>query len=132
MFKHNDEPRDEFLDTVQDIISCISYKDPEIWHIRAARDLTDPAGRVYIQIHHWRRDSTAANQYQAGWGQGGKRYLSPHMVEGEIVRQVFSALLAYEEHEVREWFKWNDRAVFGPHISVAALWEVSGRLEVRE
>jgi hypothetical protein len=30
-----------------------------------------------------------------------------------------------EEHETREVFRYRGRAIFGPHLSVEALWEIA-------
>ncbi len=54
------------------------------------------------------------------------------MTRGEIVRTALMAVLAVEEHEARERFLWRGRAVFGPHLSLEALWESAERLEKRE
>ena len=125
---------DNFLATVQEIVSRIDYRSDD-YCIEVARDRTDPDGRVFTQIRHWRPDAVTG---EMAWGNGGKRYLSPHMTESEIVRGIFAQALGYEEHEVREFFKWRPKdsgeylAVFGPHISVGALWDVADKLDVRE
>lgn len=62
---------------------------------------------------------------------GGKRYLSPHMVESELVRLVFGATQAFQEHELREGFTYKGKRVFGPHISMAALLEAANDVEMR-
>lgn len=120
---------DGFMNRVLDLVSRISYKDEDDWELRVAYDLKgDPVGRVYLQVVHYRPDAVTGVM---GIGHGGKRYLSPHMVDGEIVRIAFNSFLAYEEHEVREFFKYQGRAVFGPHIDVNYLWRVADKLEVR-
>lgn len=56
---------------------------------------------------------------------GRKWWLSPHMTASEVVRTAFMACLAYEEHELREFFTWRGARVFGPHLDVEALVEVA-------
>ena len=38
-------------------------------------------------------------------GRGGVRWLHEHMSKSDVVRMAFGACLAYEEHEVREFFR---------------------------
>lgn len=54
-----------------------------------------------------------------------KWLLSDDMTEGELVQTAFMAVLAAQEHEAREFFKWKGRAVFGPHTDIENLWSVS-------
>lgn len=124
--------REVFLLRVQEIVSRIEYR-PE-YEIEVAIDKADRNGRVFLQVLHTRPDAMTG---RVGQGKGGKRYLSPHMTESEVVRVAFAACLAYEEHEVREFFRWTPgsgmpaRAVFGPHIGVAALYTSADQLDVR-
>lgn len=64
---------------------------------------------------------------------GRKWRLSPYMTRSEIVQTAFMAVLACEEHEAREAFKYMGAAVFGPHFSVDALVQLceQGKLDVR-
>lgn len=117
----------EFENRVQELVDEISYKDD--YFLDTQLDKNDPEGRIYIQVVCFRPDSTTKAR---GEGRGGKIYLSEHMTDSEIVRKAFQAFQAYEEHECREWFRYIGRQVFGPHISVQALWEVSERLDIRE
>jgi len=52
---------------------------------------------------------------------GRKFYLSEHMIESEIVQTGLMAVLAFEEHEARENFKYKGKRLFGPHIDVNSL-----------
>jgi hypothetical protein len=61
-----------------------------------------------------------------------KWYLSEHMVDGEVVQTAFMAALAAEEHECREFFKYKDKRVFGPHIRLEALMAACEDIEVRK
>ena len=56
---------------------------------------------------------------------GRKWRLSPHMMRSEIVQTCLAAVLAAEEHEAREQFRYRGRAIFGPHSSVDALWALA-------
>ncbi len=64
---------------------------------------------------------------------GRKWFLSPHMTRSEVVQTAFKAVMAWEEHEVREKFQYRGKAVFGPHFDVDALYAlaVSGKEDVR-
>ena len=63
---------------------------------------------------------------------GRKWFLSRHMTKGELIQTCLKAVLAAEEHEARERFKYKGRAVFGPHISIDALYQAAGHVTVRE
>lgn len=116
-----------WLNEVQDIVGRITYR-PDTYRFIVEVDKADPGGRVYVQIEHDRPDAFTG---EMGVGRGGKSYLSPHMTVSEIVRRCLGLALAYEEHEVREFFRYKGAQVFGPHIDVDALAEVAHRLDVR-
>ena len=52
---------------------------------------------------------------------GRKWRLSSHMTKGEIVQTAFAAVLAWEEHECREAFKYKGQSVFSPHYNIESL-----------
>lgn len=56
---------------------------------------------------------------------GRKWYISPHSILDEVVRTCFLAVVTAHEHEIRESFTFNDRVIFGPHLSINKLLEVS-------
>jgi hypothetical protein len=114
----------EFNERVKDIVSEISYKDNFEILVR----LDPESSRTYLQVQCWRPCSVTL---EMGYGRGGKVFLSPYMVDGEIVRKAFQAILAYEEHEVREFFKYKNAQVFGPHIHIDALVEAAQTTEYR-
>jgi hypothetical protein len=118
---------DEFEANVKGLVSTISYKPG--YTLLCKQDQKDPQGRLYLQVQCLRPDAITG---VPGVGRGGKIYLSEHMTQGEIIRKAFGLFMAYEEHECREFFKWDGRAVFGPHIDVQALWEVADRMETRD
>lgn len=97
------------------MVNAITYK--EGYEIRFAVT----GGRPYIQVYCTRPDSITG---EIGLGRGGEVYLSPLMTDSEIIRKCFGALLAYEEHECREWFRYCGKQIFGPHIHVAALMSI--------
>lgn len=109
-----------------DVLDEVTYKSG--YGLLLAKDKTDSAGRWYFQVECARPDIVTG---EIEIGRGGKAYLSPHMNVSELTRVVFGLFLAYEEHEAREFFRWRDRAIFGPHISSEALWEVATRMDYR-
>lgn len=108
------------------ILSDIKYKDG--YHFELKVDGPSD-GRWYVQISFLRPDIVTG---MPGWGKSGKRYVSQHMCKSEFVAMCMGAVLALEEHEAREMFKYRGRRIFGPHIDVDALWDVARRVEVRE
>lgn len=87
-------------------IDCASFPFPP-FHLGGGRD-----ERLYLQAQRRGR-------------RGRKWWLSRHMTLSEVVRTAFMALQAYEEHELREAFRFDGALVFGPHLSVEALRAVS-------
>lgn len=51
---------------------------------------------------------------------GRKWYISRHATPGEVLQTALRALLDLMEHEIREGFKVDGHAIYGPHISVDA------------
>lgn len=84
--------------------------------------------REYAQVRCWRPDTYTG---QWAWGAGGKGWLSPHMASNELIQMIFGLFKAYEEHETREWFRWNGRTVFGPHVPLVAAWTAAEHTEHR-
>lgn len=108
------------------ILLEITYKENYFFELKA----DGPSdGRHYVQISFLRPDIVTG---VLGWGRSGKRYVSEHMCKSEFVAMCMGAVLALEEHEAREMFRYRGRRIFGPHIDVDALWEVARRVEVRE
>lgn len=83
--------------------------------------------RAFMQITFAEIDP--ATGQSATWT-SRKWRLSPHMTDSEIVQTALKAVLTAEEHEARERFMYRGRAIFGPHISVDALWDLVGRGEL--
>ena len=49
--------------------------------------------------------------------------LSRWMVKSEVINTCFMAVMAAEEHEIRERFKYRGQAIYGPHYNVDVLAE---------
>jgi hypothetical protein len=54
----------------------------------------------------------------AEFNSGRKWRISYHACRGEVVQTAFTAVLAWFEHEVREAFLWQGRAIFQPHSNL--------------
>lgn len=100
-----------------------------IWNVVCRIDQKDENGRPYLQVQKWRPDSVTG-VYK--WGHGGKTYLSPHAPAREILGIIFYLFKAFDEHELREFFKYKGKALFGPHISLEALMAAADQLETRD
>lgn len=57
--------------------------------------------------------------------------LSLHMVPTEIVSTCFMATRSAVEHEMRENFRYKGKSIFGPHIDIETLVEMSDQVDVR-
>lgn len=78
------------------------------------------------------RESNGTYFLQINFAESGVRQscrkwiLSQWMTKSEIIQTAFKAVLAAEEHETREKFKYNGRAIFGPHFDVEQLYCLCG------
>jgi len=116
---------DTHLEEVKNIVADIRYKD---WTLRAERDNADENGRVFLQWVY--ADACVITGNTEEW-HCRKWYLSPHMLESEIVKTAFAAALAAEEHDTREKFSYKSIRLFNPHISLEAMMEAATRETTR-
>lgn len=89
-------------------------------------------GAVFLQTEGKVRDLTdPLNPGPKSWQRGGKRYVSEHAVDSEVVQCALRALLDFDEHETREAFLFDGVRLFGPHITLDALKSVADTTETR-
>lgn len=93
------------------IVEQITYKPG--WSIEVRRA---SAGYDYLVVAY---DGTGA--YGAEPWTGRRWPLSPHMTETEVVNTPLKAVLAAEEHETREQFRYAGVDLYSPHHSVQDL-----------
>jgi hypothetical protein len=111
------------LRELRKIVDEVEYRD---WDLVVREDGND--GRPYLQVQFVACDAVTRRTEE--WS-GRKWFLSPHMTRSEVVQTAFKAIMTAAEHEVRENFLWRDRAIFGPHLDVEALWAISTVLDER-
>ena len=111
-------------DRFRSVASTLSYRD---WVFHIGRD----QHRYFLQLKFVDADTTTLQPEQHS---GRKWLLSPHMTNSEIVQTAFKAVLTATEHEVREQFRYRDKAIFGPHYHVDELHAlcVQGKLDKRK
>ena len=122
---------------VREILDLITYDERYEFLVREQRSSQglDGAGGVTIrntvgiELAVRRPDAITG---EMGVGYGGIRWLSPYASKSDLVRMAFGAILAYNEHEAREFFHYRGRQVFGPHVSVDALHAVAEVTDYRE
>lgn len=106
------------LHSVTEIVSKISFKD---WKFLVKDD-----GRIFIQILFEDIDRISG---EVTLQRCRKWYLSPHMVNSEIVRTAFKAVMAAMEHEVEEEFKYKGARIFNPHMDLDNLVDFAKKKE---
>ena len=115
-------------DKIRERIGCvlddIQYKD---WCLEWRFE----PGNAYLMWRFNAPDYSGGQVAGSKWWTTRKYKLSRHMTESELVQTAFMAALQAEEHETREAFRYMNKALFNPHISVAALMSVCDDLEVR-
>jgi hypothetical protein len=95
----------------QNILSYVQYKD---WDILLRED----GDRLYLQCQFKAPCSVTGaikTQHCRKW------MLSPHMTRTEVVTTAWKAVIAAEEHEAREHFKYKGQPIFNRHIDVEYL-----------
>lgn len=70
---------------------------------------------------------------EKGIAQASRRWSLPwHACESEVLHTALLAVLTAEEHEARERFLFDGRAVFGPNHSIEALIALADDVETRQ
>lgn len=100
--------------TLQKLLQKISYKNEYYFDIWQQGDLD----LFFIRLHVDRIDVVTGNK---SIGKSAPVFIDKNWTDDQIVRQAFKCILGYEEHEVREKFKYKNKAIFGPHISLNKL-----------
>jgi hypothetical protein len=78
----------------------------------------DGRGATYLQgVYNEPDVKTGKNELQ----RTRRWFLSPEMCKSEIIQTVFKCALTSMEHRTREWFRYRERAIFGPHFDVDSL-----------
>ncbi len=98
---------------LQALLDKVTYK--LAWHLHVGTDLG--CGRDYLQWQFYGPCSVTGNKQ---WHNCRKWFLSTYMTDGEVVQTAFAALQA-EEHECREFFKYDGHVIMNPHLSLEAL-----------
>lgn len=117
------------LDIARELLSQIELADhPTWWYVVRNFDGSAFYGQpFYLQLRMIEEDHD-----NPGVEVGGRKWaLSSHMTESEVVQTALRAYLDAVEHEARESFRYRDRALFGPHISVRAHHAAARQLERR-
>jgi hypothetical protein len=107
------EAGEAFIKIVDEVVEQITYK--EHFSVDA---VIDELGDVWFEIVCWRPDAITG---EWGYGYGGRRRLPTTSTRSDVVRNVFAAFKAYEEHECREFFRYRGEQVFGPHMDLDDL-----------
>lgn len=92
--------------------------------------ISDSIEDLYMQVQ-CKKDQCARTGETITWS-GRKWRLSKHMIKSEFIQTCLMAVIAAEEHEVRENFLYKGKAIFGPHFDVDALHEIVDKKEKRK
>lgn len=104
------------------IVHQIEYKD---WKFVIGAENSFAEQDLYLQIQFYAQDNSEHCKCIPELQKCRKWRLSPYMTETEIVRTAWKAVLAAEEHEAGENFKYCSQTPFNPHISIDGLMEAS-------
>lgn len=115
---------ESFVGRLNALVDRVTYRDDYFWIVGRTPGMKYP----YLQIAHHRPEAITGRR---AWGKGGKAYISEHATDSEIFQTMFGLAKAYEEHEVREFFRVDGVRPFGPHISAEALCSVADQYYAR-
>lgn len=79
---------------------------------------------VFLQASYLEKDVNTGDterQYTRKW------IVTPFMTKSEVVQTAFKCVLTSAEHRVREWFRYQDKPIFGPHFDVDDLVQLQQR-----
>ena len=96
------------------VLVDVTYKDG--WTLVVG--VCNTSGREYLQ---WKFIGPCVKTGSVSVQPGRKWWLSEFMTESEVVQTAMAAALQAEEHECREFFAYQGKRLFQPHISVRAL-----------
>lgn len=108
--------------TRQDVVRLLSHVTYKDWTFIVGETME----RLWLQVSFPAKEGEAEKEWH-----GRKWLLSEHMTGSEVIQTALKAVLTAEEHEAREAFMFSGRAIFGPHISLNALWNAAPNLEER-
>lgn len=93
-------------DHITELVGLIEYKST------SRIKLTNKYESVFLQYgeatHCANNPDDISTQYGRKW------YMSQHMTDSEIIQTIFLAVTVWEEHERRERFRLDGKAIFGP------------------
>lgn len=114
----------EFVSKAQDALDLVRYKS---WVIAAFPETDGPGAYLQVRFNAPDYSKDRPGRANPAVAQAGRKWrLSEHMTKSEIVQTALMAVLAAEEHEIREQFRYKGSAIFGPHFDVDRLHDMAG------
>lgn len=109
------------IEELQGIVSKIKYK--EGWTIEAVEAeqsiffglIPTPGAPMRVRIKWKAKDSTKLNEVITIFGPMFR--VPPQMPEKEVVRKIMECLVRSEVHESMEFFRYDDKIIFDPHMA---------------
>lgn len=101
---------------VQDVLSFVSFSD--------YRFITTQHGGDVLVYAEFDAPDNASDSHVLHVQKTRRWVIRPDASDSEIVQTAFKLVLTSIEHEAREQFQFNHRAIFGPHFDVYKLWRM--------
>ena len=111
--------------TLSQMKEVVAWTECEPYAVTLFRD----DGSLYMQVSAVLPDPVTGDVSQH---RGAKLLVSKYSTESELVQKALGAILAFEEHEIREKFRYRGVALFNPHIDVRAHMEIANRQVFRD
>lgn len=116
------------LEQLKLIVSAIEFQD---WHFTVGEMTRNGSPGFYLQVYFWAADNEG-NRPEMTRQNGRPWYVSSWATPAEVVQTALKAVLTALEHEAREQFLYQGKAIFGPHLDLQALLQMADRKVYRE
>lgn len=112
-----------YLQEVEDILAQVKYKDVEFKAGTIDDDDDDDSDfYLFLQCAGWEADNVTG---EAKLFFGRKWLIPTPITKTDIVNTAFKAVMTWEEHEIREQFKYRGKSIYQPHFDPDELAELT-------
>lgn len=105
----SEKKTDLTLEKLNKIIKEVDYKKNLNFKIE------ENISEFYIQIHS---EVLNVKSKEKELMAGRKWLINKHDTSSDVIRTLFKAIITWEEHEIRELFKYKNKQIFNPHFNI--------------
>ncbi|GAB4287163.1 MAG: hypothetical protein Kow0098_03290 [Ignavibacteriaceae bacterium] len=117
------------LESIRELLKNVEYRD---WKFHVEEEIVqrphfsrgEDHRYFWLQIRFLEKDLTYRTEI-IGVQHGRKWLISAHATDSEIIQTALMAVIAAEEHEARERFRYKGQSIFSPHYDAEDLVELA-------